>query len=82
VEYVKKMMEIEKEKRNQKVKSSGAGDGSIWRSATTNKQIKGYSDMLLTQHRINQPNLPPTTLILGKENQQQKKANGTVMGGS
>jgi len=23
----------------------------MWRSATTQKQIKGYSDMVLTQHR-------------------------------
>jgi hypothetical protein len=36
----------------------------MWRSATTQKQIKGYSDMVLNHHRERQPNLPPTTLIV------------------
>ena len=63
VEMVKRMMELEKEKRSQKMTSSYDGQ-SMWRSATTQKQIKGYSDMVLTHHRTNQPNLPPTTLIL------------------
>jgi len=50
VEMVKRMMEMEKEKRSQKVASSYDGQ-SMWRSATTQKTIKGYSDMVLTHHR-------------------------------
>jgi hypothetical protein len=44
VEMVKKMMELEKEKRSSK---KNQGGDSMWRSATTQKQIKGYSDMVL-----------------------------------
>ena len=66
LEMVKRMMELEKEKRSTKMTSSLDGQ-SMWRSATTQKSIKGYSDMVLTQHRIAQPNLPPTTLILKDE---------------
>lgn len=61
------MMEIDKEKHAQKKKLN---DGSIWRSATSQKKIKGYSDMVLTQHRITQPTLPPTTLILNSTSEQ------------
>ena len=63
LELVKRMMELEKDKRSQKMSTSYDGQ-SMWRSATTQKQIKGYSDMVLTHHRVAQPNLPPTTLIL------------------
>lgn len=42
LEMVKKMMELEKEKRNAQMKKS-AKDGTVWRSATTQKQISGYS---------------------------------------
>ena len=56
-------------------------DGSsMWRSATTNKQIKGYSDMVLNHHRTAQPNLPPTTLILrdDKSNASGQNFNNTT----
>ncbi len=65
LEMVKKMMEMEKDKRSQVKKNK---DGTLWRAATTQKQINGYSQMVLNQHRVNQPNLPPTSLIMGKEN--------------
>jgi hypothetical protein len=48
LDLVKKMMELEKEKRSQIQKSS---EGSIWRGATTKKNIKGYSDAVLTHHK-------------------------------
>ena len=48
LDMVKKMMELEKEKRANMKKNK---DGTIWRSAVTNKQIKGYSDMVLQHHR-------------------------------
>jgi UTP-glucose-1-phosphate uridylyltransferase len=63
LEMVKRMMELEKDKRSQKMATSIDGS-SMWRSATTQKSIKGYSDMVLTHHRKVQPELPPTTLIL------------------
>jgi len=65
LEMVKKMMELEKEKRSTQKK---AKDGTVWRSATTQKQISGYSQMVLNHHKQTQPNLPPTTMIMGKEN--------------
>lgn len=46
LEMVKKMMELEKDKRSQLVKKTGK-DGTVWRSATTQKQINGYSQMVL-----------------------------------
>lgn len=60
LDLVKKMMELEKEKRSQIQNSK---DGSIWRGATTKKNIKGYSDAVITHHKKNQQNLPPTTLV-------------------
>ena len=48
---VKKMMELEKEKRSQIQNSK---EGSIWRGATTKKNIKGYSDAVITHHKKNQ----------------------------
>lgn len=45
----------------------------MWRSATTSKSTKNYADNIVTQHRINNPNLPPTTMILGKETQIKKQ---------
>ena len=68
LEMVKKMMELEKEKRSTQKKNK---DGTVWRSATTQKQISGYSQMVVSQHRQNNPNLPPTTMVMGKENQNQ-----------
>ena len=56
LEMVKKMMELEKEKRNQQVsqaalkKGSIKGDNGMWRSATNKKQISGYSEMVLNNH--------------------------------
>ncbi len=46
VEMVKKMMELEKEKRNA-IQAQRKPDGTLWRSATTQKQINGYSQMVL-----------------------------------
>ncbi|CDW76639.1 sam domain containing protein [Stylonychia lemnae] len=78
LELVKKMMELEKEKRTQVKKNK---EGTVWRSATTQKQISGYSQMVVQQHRTNQPNLPPTTMIMGKENFQSSKGlNGSRLG--
>jgi hypothetical protein len=45
---VKKMMELEKEKRSQ---IPGSNQGTMWRGATTKQSIKGYSDTVLTQHK-------------------------------
>jgi len=70
LEMVKRMMELEKDKRSQKMATSTDGS-SMWRSATTQKSIKGYSDMVLTHHRKVQPDLPPTTLILKDDTQSQ-----------
>lgn len=75
LEMVKKMMDLEKDKRTQIVaqtiaKKGGAssGDGTMWRSATTQKQIAGYSQMVLNHHKqVPKPALPPT----GKENGSQ-----------
>ena len=80
---VKRMMELEKDKRSQKLSTSYDGQ-SMWRSATTQKTIKGYSDMVLTHHRQVQPALPPTTLILKDDSSttQSKKKNGTMSGDS
>ena len=49
LEVVKKMMELEKDKRQSMKKNNTSG--SMWRSAAQNKQIKGYSDMILQKHR-------------------------------
>ena len=78
LEMVKRMMELEKEKRSVKMANSLDGQ-SMWRSATTQKTIKGYSDMVLNNHREKQPNLPPTTLIYRDETPQmntQKSSKG------
>ena len=66
LEMLKKMMEQDKEKLTQKKKQNS--DGVLWRSATTQKSTKNYADNIVTQHRIANPNLPPTSMILGKEN--------------
>lgn len=44
LEQVKKIMELEKDKRAAAKKSAS---GTMWRSAATNKQIKGYSEMVV-----------------------------------
>lgn len=48
LELVKKMMELEKQKRSQVQKNTQGGSGTIWRGATTKQNIKGYSDQVLT----------------------------------
>ena len=48
LELVKKMMELEKEKRSSKGMTKG---GTMWRGATTKKSIKGYSDQVVKQHK-------------------------------
>ncbi len=78
LEMVKRMMEIEKEKRSQRVANS-YDSTSLWRSASTSKSTKGYADMVLNHHRQVQPQLPPTTLILKDEtnsNQNTQSASG------
>ena len=70
LDMVKKMMELEKEKRSSQKKSS---QGTIWRSATNQKQINGYSQMVLQKHKEAQPNLPPTSNVLRTESQQKKR---------
>ena len=54
LEMVKRMMEIEKEKRSQRVANS-YDSTSLWRSASTSKSTKGYADMVLNHHRQVQP---------------------------
>ena len=48
LDLVKKMMELEKDKRSGVAKSS---EGSIWRGETTKKNIKGYSDAVVDHHK-------------------------------
>jgi hypothetical protein len=51
----------------------------MWRGATTKKNIKGYSEAVISHHKKNQQNLPPTTLVtetrstktLNSQNSQQ-----------
>ena len=50
LDLVKKMMELEKDKRSGISKS---GEGTMWRGATTKKSIKGYSDAVVTHHKKN-----------------------------
>lgn len=45
LELVKKMMELEKDKRSQ---LSSSSSGTLWRGATTKKSIKGYSDAVVS----------------------------------
>lgn len=61
LELVKKMMELEKDKRSQV--SSASSGGSMWRGATTKKNTKGYAEAIISNHKKAQPVLPPTTKI-------------------
>ena len=83
LDLVKRMMELEKEKRSTQKK---AKDGTVWRSATTQKQINGYSQLVLNQHKQQQPNLPPTTMIMrdtmNEQNNTTTQKNLTGMGKS
>ena len=53
LDLVKKMMEIEKDKRSSISKS---GEGTMWRGATTKKGglTKGYGDAIVNNHKKNQ----------------------------
>ena len=83
LDLVKKLMELEKQKRSQVTKSSQGG-GAIWRGATTKKDIKGYSDQVLQQHKKKQPNLPSTTIVTNVNSQGNaiKKTSGVLRQGS
>eukprot|EP00347_Sterkiella_histriomuscorum_P024395 403331265 len=72
LEMVKRMMEVEKEKRDQ---MKATNQGTMWRSATTNKGINGYTQMVLSHHKQKQPNLPPTTLILRDDDTENINRN-------
>jgi hypothetical protein len=82
LELVKRMMELEKDKRSQKMAASSYDGQSMWRSATTQKGLKGYSEMVLTHHRKVQPELPPTTMILKDESNSQNGGGSSKMGKS
>ncbi|CDW91239.1 sam domain containing protein [Stylonychia lemnae] len=81
LEMIKKVMEQEKEKRDQMKQSN---QGTMWRSATTKQTINGYSQMVLQHHKQKQPNLPPTTLILKDDESEnrntQKQTNKGMKG--
>ena len=74
LELVRKMMDLEKDKRSQMVQKN---EGSMWRGATTKKNIKGYSDAVLNNYKKNQKQLPPTSLITDtREKPQSKQSSG------
>ena len=73
LDLVKKMMELEKEKRSGIAKSS---EGSLWRGATTKKNIKGYSDAVVDHHKKTQKQLPPTSMVT------DTRDSGIMAGGS
>ena len=61
LELVKKMMTMEKDKRSQVPAAPG---GTLWRSATTKKQISGYSDAVMKHHKQSTGGtLPPTSQV-------------------
>jgi hypothetical protein len=78
LETVKNMMELEKQKRADMTKTK---EGNMWRSSTTKKPIAGYSKKVLENHKKVQPNLPPTSLILGQEGKEQAPKGKPLMGG-
>lgn len=71
LEQVKQLMELEKQKRGE---APTHKEGTIWRSATNKKPIAGYSKKVLDNHKKLQPNLPPTSLVLGQENRRPKNS--------
>ena len=72
---VKKMMEMEREKRSIVQQSN---QGTLWRGATTKTGIKGYSSRVLDHHRKAQPNLPPTSMVTeGVQNKKKKPISMT-----
>ena len=48
LELVKRMMEMEKEKRTLQMQSN---NGTMWRGATTKKGIAGYSNAVVSHHK-------------------------------
>ena len=74
LELVKKMMELEKEKRAIQVQNN---NGTMWRGATTKKSIKGYSDAVVTNHKKNQPILPPTHKVTAGMQVQKQGVMGS-----
>ena len=60
LQLVKKMMVLEREKRSLVQNSN---QGTIWRGATTKKDIKGYSNAVINHHKKTQPNLPNTDKV-------------------
>ena len=61
LELVKKMMELEKDKRSQMAVNHG--EGTLWRGATQKKTIKGYGETVLNHHKKTQQHLPPTNVV-------------------
>ena len=70
LELVKRMMELEKEKRSTQVANSKTG--TMWRGASTKQGIKGYSDKIVNDHKKNQPVLPPTSKVTRTEQAVRK----------
>ena len=52
---VQKMMELEKQKRSMQEEKTGTKQGTIWRSATTNQPIQGYSKAVLESAKTTKP---------------------------
>mmetsp|Transcript_1345 Transcript_1345/g.1748 ORF Transcript_1345/g.1748 Transcript_1345/m.1748 type:complete len:102 (-) Transcript_1345:1102-1407(-) len=78
LELVKKMMELEKQKR---INSAVNDGGTIWRGATTNKSIKDYSNEVLKDYEKKRgPNLPPMPKDQPpkQQTQQSKKFVGSL----
>lgn len=48
LDLVKKMMELEKDKRSQ---LKGSNQGTMWRGATSKKSIHGYSNAVVSHHQ-------------------------------
>ena len=67
LELVKRMMELEKDKRSSA--SGSSKDGQIWRGATTKKNIKGYSDAVLDHHKNRGPVKPGSHRPASNSNQ-------------
>ena len=61
LELVKKMMELEKDKRSQMAVNHK--EGTLWRGATQKKGLKGYDNTVLQHHKKAQQHLPPTNLV-------------------
>ena len=61
LELVKRMMELDKEKRSLMIQNNS---GTMWRGASTKQGgIKGYSDKVVANHKKAQPILPPTSKV-------------------